>query len=63
MELERTWSRDAETKVRVQGLLHSLKSSHSIVAFIVATNMLEFLKALAVKLQKKIKIMRLNIIS
>ena len=50
MDLERTWPWDAETKVRAQGLLHSLKSSQHIVAFIVAKNVL---KPLAVKLQKK----------
>ena len=53
MDLERTWPWDAEIKVRAQGLLHSLKSSQNIVAFIVAKNVLEFLKPLAVKLQKK----------
>ena len=47
-DMEPDW--DAETKVRARGLLHSLKSSQSIVSFIVAKNVLEFLKSLTVKL-------------
>ena len=47
------WDWDANTKVKAQGLLHSLKSGQQIISFLVAKNSLEFVKSLATKLQKK----------
>ena len=47
------WDWDANTKVKAQGLLHSLKSGQQIVSFVVAKNSLELVKPLATKLQKK----------
>ena len=47
------WDWDANTKVKAQGLLHSLKSGQQIISFLVAKNSLELVKPLATKLQKK----------
>ena len=47
------WDWDANTKVKAQGLLHSLKSGQQIFSFLVAKNSLELVKPLATKLQKK----------
>ena len=39
--LDQNWDWDSDSKVKAQGLLHSLKSSQNIVAFLVAKNALE----------------------
>lgn len=52
-DIDSTWEWDSETKTKAQGLLHSLKSISFISSFISVKNILEILKPLAVKLQKK----------
>ena len=52
--LDQYWeSWDSDSKVKAQGLLHSLKSTQNIVAFLVAKNALELIRPIAIKLQKK----------
>ena len=51
--LDQNWDWDSETKVKAQRLLHSLKSTQNIVAFLVAKNALDLIRPIAVKLQKK----------
>ena len=51
--LDQNWDWDSDSKVKAQGLLHSLKSTQNIVAFLVAKNVLELIRPIAVKLQKK----------
>ena len=45
------WAR--ETRVKAQGLLSVMKSSIFLVAFITVKNVLEIIKPLTVKLQKR----------
>ena len=51
--LDQYWDWDSDSKVKAQGLLHSLKSMQNIVSFLVAKNALELIRPIAVKLQKK----------
>ena len=51
--LDQNWDWDSDSKVKAQGLLHSLKSTQNIVVFLVAKNALELIRPIAVKLQKK----------
>lgn len=51
--LDQNWDWDCKSKVKAQGLLHSSKSTPNVVAFLVAKNALEFIRPIAVKLQKK----------
>ena len=44
---------DRETRVKAQGLLCVMKSSSFLVAFITVKNVLEIIKPLTVKLQKR----------
>ena len=48
-----TWEWDSETKIKAQGLLQVLKSSQNILTFLIAKNVLEKVKPIAVKLQKR----------
>ncbi|KAL5463414.1 hypothetical protein EMCRGX_G032308 [Ephydatia muelleri] len=48
-----TWEWDSETKIKAQGLLQVLKSSQNILTFFIAKNVLEKVKPIAVKLQKR----------
>ena len=52
-----TWEWDSETKIKAQGLLQGLlqvlKSSQNILTFFIAKNVLEKVKPIAVKLQKR----------
>ena len=50
--LDQNWDWDSDSKVKAQGLLHSLKSTQNIVSFLVAKNALELIRPIAVKLQK-----------
>ena len=50
--LDQNWDWDSDSKVKAQGLLHSLKSTQNIVAFLVAKNALELIRPIAVKQQK-----------
>lgn len=45
-----TWEWDSEGKVKAQGLSQVLKSSQNIMAFLIAKNVLEKVKPIAVKL-------------
>ena len=47
-----TWSWDRESRIKAQGLSHTLRSFEFIVAFLTAKNTLETVKGLATKLQK-----------
>lgn len=47
------WSWDRDTKMRAAGLLVNLKSSDTIVSFMIVKNALEVVKPLATKLQKR----------
>ena len=53
--MDQNWEWNSESKVKAQGLLHSLKSTQNIVAFLVAKNALQLFRHIAVKLQKKDK--------
>ena len=53
--LDQNWDWDSYSKVKAQGLLHSLKSTQNIVSFLVVKNALELIRPIAVKLQKKDK--------
>ena len=44
--LDQCWNWDSETKGKVQGLVHALKSTQNAVAFLVAKNSLEIIKLL-----------------
>ena len=48
-----TWEWDSETKIKAQGLLQVLKSSQNLLTFLIAKNVLEKVKPIAVKLQKR----------
>ena len=52
--LDQNWDWDSESKLKTQGLLHSLISTQNIVAFLVAKNALELIRSIAGKLQKKL---------
>ena len=52
-EVALTGSWDQETRTKAQGLLTSLTSSHAIIAFITIKNVLENVRPLASKLQKR----------
>ncbi|KAL5493440.1 hypothetical protein EMCRGX_G014623 [Ephydatia muelleri] len=53
MNIDTNWEWDSETRIKAQGLLHSMKDPKILVAFIVTNNVLEIFKPIAVKLQKK----------
>lgn len=46
------WQFDKDTRIKAQGLLHALSNSSTLVAFIVAKNVLDIIKPVTVKLQK-----------
>lgn len=48
-----SWSWDATTRTKAEGLKHSLKHSRNIVALIILVNGLDVVKGLATKLQKR----------
>jgi hypothetical protein len=48
-----SWNWDTETKVKAQGLKASLSSFQTIAVFIITKNILDEIKALAAKLQKR----------
>ena len=50
---DRSWNWDAETKVKAQGLRAALSSFQTIAAFIITKNVLDEVKTLAAKLQKR----------
>lgn len=53
MNIDTNWEWDTETGAKAQGLLHALKDPRILVAFIVTKNVLEIIKPIAIKLQKK----------
>ena len=53
MDQNRDW--DSESKVKAQGLLHSLKSTQNIVAFLVAKNALELTRPIVLNYRRKTK--------
>ena len=52
-EVAWTGSWDQDTRTKAQGLLTSLTSSHNIIAFIITKNVLENVRPVASKLQKR----------
>ena len=52
-EVALTGSWDQETRTKAQGLLTSLPSSHTIIAFIITKNVLENVRPMTSKLQKR----------
>lgn len=53
MYQEGSWSWDADSRVKANGLLVTLKSSNYLMAFLVAKNYLEIVRPIATKLQKR----------
>jgi hypothetical protein len=51
VELPVSW--DRETRTKAQGLLSIMKSSSFLIAFVTMKNILEIIKPLTVKLQKR----------
>ena len=51
--MDQNWDWDSESKVKAQGVLHSLISTQNIVEFLVAKNALQLIRPIAGKLQKK----------